>query len=252
LNRERRAVEAEMQQQAMVAIDSLRLDDEQLPHGVCLYDPDWHQGVIGLVASRIKDHVHRPVIAFAPGAENEIKGSARSIPGFHIRDALDAVAARHPGLLSRFGGHAMAAGLAIPQTHFEKFRDAFDEEVKRQISEDALRGKVWSDGELSDDELTLDVATVVREAGPWGQNFPEPLFDGVFDVISRNVVGERHVKLGLRQRGQKRLEAIGFQFAPDGLVPEWERIRAAYRLDINEYRGMRALQLVLEHVEPIA
>ena len=252
LNRERRAIEAEMQQQAMAVIQGLRLDGAQLPHGVCLYDSEWHQGVIGLVASRVKDRVHRPVVAFAPGGENEIKGSARSIPGLHIRDALDAVAARHPGLLTRFGGHAMAAGLTLPRSHFERFRDAFDDEVKRRVSDDELEGKIWSDGELSDDDLNLDVAAALRDAGPWGQNFPEPLFDGVFDVVQRNVVGSRHVKLGLRQQGPKRVEAIGFQFAPDGAVPEWERIHAAYRLDVNEYRGTRALQLVLEHVEPLA
>jgi single-stranded-DNA-specific exonuclease len=251
LNRERRSIEAQMQQQALAVIETLRLDGATLPHGVCLYDPAWHQGVIGLVASRIKDRVHRPVIAFAPGAEDELKGSARSIAGLHIRDALDAVAASHPGLLTRFGGHAMAAGLTLPRAHFERFRDAFDEEVKRQVSEDQLQGKILSDGELSDDEMSMDVAQVLREAGPWGQHFPEPLFDGVFDVVQRGVVGERHVKLGLRQQGRKRVEAIGFQFAPDGTVPEWERIRAAYRLDINEYRGTRALQLVLEHVEPL-
>jgi single-stranded-DNA-specific exonuclease len=251
LNRERRAIEAQMQQQALVVIDALHLDGAQLPHGVCLYDPAWHQGVIGLVASRIKDRVHRPVIAFAPGNGDEIKGSARSIPGLHIRDVLDAVAARHPGLLTRFGGHAMAAGLTLPRAHFERFRHAFDDEVRRQIGDDALQGKIWSDGELSDDDLSLDVAAALRDAGPWGQNFPEPLFDGVFEVVQRNVVGERHVKLGLRQHGQKRVEAIGFQLAPDGAAPEWEHIRAAYRLDVNEYRGTRSLQLVLEHVEPL-
>ena len=252
LNRERRSIEAEMQQQALTAMESLRLDGTALPHGLCLFDPAWHQGVIGLVASRIKDRFHRPVIAFAPGSDGEIKGSARSIPGLHIRDALAAVAAQHPGLLTRFGGHAMAAGLALPQENFEQFRDAFDAEVKRQVSDDDLQGKIWSDGELTDEEMNIDVAQALREAGPWGQSFPEPLFDGVFEVVQRGVVGERHVKLGLRQQGKKRVEAIGFQLAPDGAVPEWERIRAAYRLDVNEYRGTRSLQLVLEHVEPLA
>ena len=251
LNRERRAIEAEMQRQALTVVESLQLEGTALPRGLCLYDAAWHQGVIGLVASRIKDRFHRPVIAFAPGGGRDIKGSARSIPGLHIRDALDAVAARHPGLLTRFGGHAMAAGLTMPHAHFERFCEAFNEEVMRRVSDDELHGKIWSDGELSDEELNIELAQALREAGPWGQSFPEPLFDGVFDVVQRAVVGERHLKLGLRLLGRKRVEAIGFQFAPEGAVPEWQRIRAAYRLDINEYRGTRAMQLVLEHVEPL-
>lgn len=251
LNRERRAIEAEMQSQALAAVDSLRLDGAALPRGVCLYDVAWHQGVIGLVASRIKERLHRPVIAFAPGSERELKGSARSIPGLHIRDALDAVATRHPGLLTRFGGHAMAAGLTLPTVHLERFREAFEDEVSRRLSDDDLQGRVVSDGELTDDDLNVALADLLRHAGPWGQNFPEPLFDGVFEVMERNVVGERHLKLLVRQQGCRRLEAIGFHLAPDGTAPEWTRIHAAYRLDVNDYRGTRALQLVLEHVEPL-
>lgn len=251
LNRERRAIETEMQNQALAAVESLRLDGVVLPSGLCLYDDGWHQGVIGLVASRIKEKFHRPVVAFAPGAAGEIKGSARSIPGLHIRDVLDAVAARHPGLLSRFGGHAMAAGMTLPREHLERFREAFNEEVARVVSEDDLRGRIWTDGELSDAELDIEVARVLREAGPWGQSFPEPVFDGVFDVVQRQVVGEHHLKLWLRQEGSKRVEAIGFRLAPEGAAPDWRRVHAAYRLDVNEYRGTRALQLVLEHVTPL-
>lgn len=251
LNRERRAIEAEMQRQALAFVESLQPDGAALPHGLCLYDDAWHQGVIGLVASRIKERFHRPVVAFAPGAEGELKGSARSIPGLHIRDVLAAVAARHPGLLTRFGGHAMAAGMALPRMHFERFRDAFNEAVAHSVSEDDLQGRIWTDGELCDDELNLEVAQALRDAGPWGQSFPEPLFDGVFQVLRREVVGERHLKLWLRQQGSKRVEAIGFQFAPDGTAPDWGQVHAAYRLDVNEYRGTRALQLVLEHVAPI-
>lgn len=250
LNRERRSIEAQMQEQALAAVQSLRRDGIALPRGLCLFDASWHQGVIGLVASRIKEAVHRPVIAFAPGSETELKGSARSIAGLHIRDTLDAVATRHPGLVTRFGGHAMAAGLTLPAAHFEQFRSAFDEEVSRRVAEDDLRGRIVSDGELTDEDLNLELATLLRDAGPWGQHFPEPLFDGVFEVAERRIVGERHVKLMLRQE-RKRVEAIGFHLAPDGAAPDWSRIRAAYRLDVNEYRGARALQLVLEHVEPI-
>ncbi|MDO8595120.1 MAG: single-stranded-DNA-specific exonuclease RecJ, partial [Sulfuricaulis sp.] len=174
LNRERRTIEATMQKQALAAIASLHLDMATLPRGLCLFDESWHQGVIGLVASRIKEHTHRPVIAFAPVSDSEIKGSARSVPGLHIRDALDAVAARHPHLLSKFGGHAMAAGLTLQHAHLEAFREAFDEEVSRHLSDSDLQGRVISDGELTGEELSLPVAELLRAAGPWGQGFPEP------------------------------------------------------------------------------
>lgn len=250
LNRERRVIEAEMQTQALAALDALTLDAASLPRGLCLYDGAWHQGVIGLVASRLKDRLHRPVIAFAPASATELKGSARSVPGLHIRDTLDAVAARHPGLIARFGGHAMAAGLTLARAHFEAFRDAFDREVSRLVADDDLQGRVLSDGELRDEELTLELAQLLRDGGPWGQGFPEPLFDGIFEVVERRVVGERHVKLRVKQDGRRTFEAIGFHLAPAGAAPEWSRLRAAYRLDVNEYRGTRTLQLVLEHVEP--
>lgn len=251
LNRERRTIEAQMQQQAMAAVQSLHFEAATLPRGLCLYDASWHQGVVGLVASRVKERIHRPVIAFAPGNNDEIKGSARSIPGLHIRDTLDAVAAHHPGLLTRFGGHAMAAGLTLPRAHFDRFRQAFDAEVSRLLSEDDLQGRIWTDGELEDDDLNLDLAELLRHAGPWGQNFPEPLFDGVFEVAARDTVGARHVKLMLCQQGRKQVEAIGFGLAPEGTAPDWARVHAAYRLEVNEYRGTRALQLVLEHVHPL-
>lgn len=203
LNRDRRAIEADMQAQALAAVAGLRLDADGLPFGLCLYDASWHQGVIGLVASRVKDKVHRPVIAFAPGTGSEIKGSARSIDGLHIRDALDAVAARHPGLLRKFGGHAMAAGVTLERDQFDAFRAAFDREVRAKISDADLQHRVLSDGELTDSELSLTLAEVLRDAGPWGQGFPEPIFDGEFDVIERRVVGELHLKLSLRGNGQR-------------------------------------------------
>lgn len=252
LNRDRRAIEADMQAQALAAVAGLRLDANGLPFGLCLYDASWHQGVIGLVASRVKDKVHRPVIAFAPGTGSEIKGSARSIDGLHIRDALDAVAARHPGLLRKFGGHAMAAGVTLERDQFDAFRAAFDREVRAKISDADLQHRVLSDGELTDSELSLTLAEVLRDAGPWGQGFPEPIFDGEFDVIERRVVGERHLKLALRGNGQRAYDAIAFNAVENGTAPSWERVRAAYRLDVNEYRGTRALQLVLEYVEPVA
>lgn len=250
LNRERRAIEATMQQQALAAIASLHLDMAMLPRGLCLFDQSWHQGVIGLVAARIKEHTHRPVIAFAPAGDGEIKGSARSVPGLHIRDALDAVAARHPHLLSRFGGHAMAAGLTLLRAHLEAFREAFDEEVSRHLSDGDLQGKIVSDGELTGEELSLPVAELLRAAGPWGQGFPEPVFDGCFDVVSQRVVGEKHLKLTLRApQHAKVLEAIAFNSVCEGQAVTYARIRTAYKLDVNEYQGYRSLQLIIEHME---
>ena len=250
LNRERRTIEATMQKQALAAIASLHLDMATLPRGLCLFDESWHQGVIGLVASRIKEHTHRPVIAFAPASDSEIKGSARSVPGLHIRDALDAVAARHPHLLSRFGGHAMAAGLTLLRAHLEAFREAFDEEVSRHLSDSDLQGRVISDGELTGEELSLPVAELLRAAGPWGQGFPEPVFDGCFDVVSQRVVGEKHLKLTLRApHHAKALEAIAFNSVREGQAVTYSRIRTAYKLDVNEYQGYRSLQLIIEHLE---
>jgi single-stranded-DNA-specific exonuclease len=250
LNRERRSIEATMQQQAVAEVESLRLDMTALPRGLCLFHESWHQGVIGIVASRIKERVHRPVIAFAPVSDTEMKGSARSVPGLHIRDALDAIAARHPHLLSKFGGHAMAAGLTLERQHFDAFREAFDAEVSLHLSDDDLQGKVISDGELTPEDLSLPVAELLREAGPWGQGFPEPLFDSCFEVVSQRVVGEKHLKLGLRLPGvTKTLDAIAFNSVRDGKPLAWARIRAAFKLDVNEYQGYRSLQLIVEHLE---
>lgn len=250
LNRERRSIEATMQQQAVAEVESLRLDMVALPRGLCLFHESWHQGVIGIVAARIKERVHRPVIAFAPVSETEMKGSARSVPGLHIRDVLDAIAARHPHLLSKFGGHAMAAGLTLERQHFDAFREAFDAEVSQHLSDDDLQGRVISDGELTPEDMSLPVAELLREAGPWGQGFPEPLFDGCFEIVSQRVVGEKHLKLGLRLPGStKTMDAIAFNSVRDGKPLAWARIRAAFKLDVNEYQGYRSLQLILEHLE---
>ncbi len=246
LNRERRSIESGMQEQALEALDKLNLEGS-LPHGLCLFDESWHQGVIGILASRIKDRVHRPVIAFAKSNDDEIKGSARSVPGLHIRDALDAVAAHHPGLLSKFGGHAMAAGLSLPRAHFEKFRTAFAEEVARHLDADDFTGKVLTDGELLAEHMTMELAQSLRAAGPWGQGFPEPLFDGQFEVLGSRVVGEKHLRLTLRQPQGRSIEAIAFNRA--ALQPSaGSRVEAAYRLDINSYQGNQTLQLVIEYL----
>jgi single-stranded-DNA-specific exonuclease len=252
LNHERRGIEARMQEEALTAIAALRISEEDpaLPVGVCLFQEQWHQGVIGILASRIKDRLHRPVIAFAQAAPGELKGSARSVDGVHIRDALDAVAARHPGLLSKFGGHAMAAGLTLPRQNLADFGLAFDAEVRRHLAPEALRGVIMSDGELSPEELSLDMAELLRGAGPWGQAFPEPVFDGAFEIVSRRVVGERHLKMVVKIPGCERLlDAIAFNTGEDELPADGPHIRVAYKLDVNDYRGQRSAQLLVEHIE---
>ncbi len=249
LNRERRSIESEMQTLALTAVENLKLDAAGLPRGLCLYDESWHQGVIGLVASRIKERVHRPVIAFAPASATELKGSARSVPGLHIRDALDHIATRQPQLLSKFGGHAMAAGLSLARDQFEAFARAFDEEVGRWLSDDDLRGRLDTDGELAAADFSLMLAETLRAGGPWGQGFPEPLFDGCFDILDRRIVGEKHLKLTLRSGNSKPLSAIAFHAAET--PSDWTRVRVAYRLDVNEYQGNRSLQLVIEHLESV-
>ncbi len=254
LNQERRAIEADMQEDALAAIQSLALseDDAGLPVGMCLFQEHWHQGVIGILASRIKDRLHRPVIAFAPANDDEIKGSARSVPGVHIRDVLDAVAARHPGLLSKFGGHAMAAGLSLPEENFAAFSTAFDQEVRRHLALEDLRGVIMSDGELVPEQMNLDFAELLRGAGPWGQTFPEPLFDGLFEIVNQRVVGERHLKMVVKVPGHDLLlDAIAFNTGEDAWPQDAARARVAYKLDVNEYRGQRSAQLVVEHIETV-
>jgi single-stranded-DNA-specific exonuclease len=248
LNRERREIEAGMQAQALTAIERLHLDAERLPVGLCLFESDWHQGVVGILAARIKERFHRPVIAFARSGSGELKGSARSVPGLHIRDVLDAVAVRYPGLVSRFGGHAMAAGLTLDEAAYGDFARAFDAEVCRHLSRDDLATVLYSDGELSEEELSLETARVLRDASPWGQGFPAPLFDGDFEVVGQRVVGERHLKLTLQPAGGSRqIDAIAFNTPV--LPAACGSVRLAYRLDVNLYRGIESAQLVVEHID---
>lgn len=255
LNRDRKSIESGMQQEALKMLQQLEVDDiDSLPWGLCLYDPGWHQGVIGILASRIKDRHHRPVIVFADAGDGQIKGSARSIPGLHIRDALDAVAARHPDLLQKFGGHAMAAGMTLVQERFDDFKKAFDAEVRRQLQPQDLEAVLVSDGELGPDDVNLVLAAQLREAGPWGQHFPEPLFDGEFHLVQQRLVGEKHLKMtvALDTAGQQLVDAIAFnvdlQQWPD---PSVKRVRLAYRLDVNEFRGRETVQLLVEYLEPL-
>lgn len=255
LNHDRRAIEATMQREAMSALDSIQLtDSDALPWGVCLYRAEWHQGVIGILAARIKDRFHRPAIAFADADDGvTIKGSARSIPGLHIRDALDCVAAKYPGLLNKFGGHAMAAGLSLRREQFETFAQAFDTIVRSQLSIDDLTAVLWSDGELSAEQMTLDIAQALRDGGPWGQHFPEPLFDGEFLLLQQKLLGERHLKMVLAHPAtpQQVIDAIAFGVdTRHWPKPQLEKIRIAYRLDINEWRGQQSVQLLVEYLEP--
>jgi single-stranded-DNA-specific exonuclease len=224
-----------------------------IPVAMTLYQSGWHQGVIGILASRIKDRLHRPTIAFADGDSGDIKGSARSIAGIHIRDILDAVATRHPGLITRFGGHAMAAGLTLRRADYEAFSTAFVAEVARHAEDVHLQAVIESDGELAPDEFELELATKLRFAGPWGQHFPEPMFDGFFSVVSQRLVGQKHLKLVLAPVGSASLlDAIAFNVDLDiWPAPEVEQVEIAYRLDVNEFRGQRSVQLMVEHLVAI-
>jgi len=255
LNRDRKAIETGMQQEALAMLEKLlRADETSLPWGLCLFDETWHQGVIGILASRIKDRYHRPTIVFADAGDGLIKGSARSVSGLHIRDALDAVAARHPELLQKFGGHAMAAGMSLARDKFDAFARAFDEEVRRQLSPADLQAVVVSDGELAPDEFNLLTAAQLREAGPWGQHFPEPVFDGEFRLLQQKLVGEKHLKmtLALDAAGQQLVDAIAFNIDPQLWPnPRVQTVRVAFKLDINEFRGNTNLQLLVDYLEPV-
>lgn len=250
LNDERRNIEKDMQKQALMALNKLSTSlGDKLPRGLCLYDETWHQGVIGILAARIKDRFHRPTIVFAPGHEGELKGSARSINGLHIRDALAMIDVKYPNLMLKFGGHAMAAGLTIKQSSFELFAKVFDEVVSEQLTEAQLQHCILTDGELTQEDFSLDVASLLREGGPWGQAFPEPLFDGVFTILEQRIVGDKHLKLRLEKDG-KVIDGIAF-FVDTAIWPNHrcQQIRAAYRLDINEYKGKRNIQLIVEYME---
>ena len=257
LNQERRAIESRMQEEAQAAV---RVLTEALPgarerHGVVLYDASWHQGVVGLVASRIKERLRRPVVAFALAGDATLRGSARSIPGVHIRDVFDAIAVREPDLISRFGGHAMAAGLTLERGHLDRFALAFDAEVKRWMAGVSAADAVETDGELTQEEIALETAQALREGGPWGQAFPEPSFDGVFSITSARIIGERHLKMWVEvPRGGRSFDAIAFNLVPkDGqFVPPAGLAHLVYRLEVNEYQGERRLQLLVDHLLPAA
>ncbi|HLB42664.1 MAG TPA: single-stranded-DNA-specific exonuclease RecJ [Gammaproteobacteria bacterium] len=253
LNIERKSIEKDMEAQALQILQQIhtRLNGK-LPRGLCLFDESWHQGVIGILASRIKDRYHRPVIVFAPGQQEEIKGSARSIAGLHIRDILALIDTRCSGLILKFGGHAMAAGLSIQRHSFNDFNHVFDEVMAEQVTEASLQHVLLSDGELLAEDFNLEIASLIRQGGPWGQAFPEPLFDDVFQIIEQRLVGDKHLKLRLAKLN-KIFDAIAF-FVDINTWPDYscQSVRAAYRLDINDYKNQKNVQLLIEHMERVS
>jgi single-stranded-DNA-specific exonuclease len=252
LNRRRKGLQEEMQQAALAQARSLvdTLERDAPGHAICLFDPGWHQGIVGLVASRVKDAVHRPVVAFAPEEEGAtlLKGSARSVRGLHIRDALALVDARHPDLMRAFGGHAMAAGLSLDAGRLPEFERALNDAVATVLDGAELAETVWTDGSLAPDELALETSLALERAGPWGQRFAEPLFDDRFDVLERRVVGGAHLKMVVaRHGGGAPLDAIAFNYLPEDLPPGGA-VRMLYRLGVNRWRGSESCQLVIDEI----
>ncbi|WP_297201907.1 single-stranded-DNA-specific exonuclease RecJ [uncultured Pluralibacter sp.] len=252
LNQTRKEIEQGMQAEALTLCEKLERSGEALPGGLAMYHPEWHQGVVGILASRIKERFHRPVIAFAPAGDGTLKGSGRSIQGLHMRDALERLDTLYPGLMIKFGGHAMAAGLSLEEAKYEEFQRRFGELVTEWLDPALLQGEVVSDGPLSGPEMTMEVAQMLRDAGPWGQMFPEPLFDGRFRLLQQRLVGERHLKVMVEPvDGGPLLDGIAFNVDttrwPDNSVRE---VTLAYRLDINEFRGNRSLQIIIDTLWP--
>ncbi|MGP2966103.1 single-stranded-DNA-specific exonuclease RecJ [Serratia marcescens] len=252
LNQTRREIEQGMQVEALQLCDQLERTSTELPYGLAMYHPEWHQGVVGILASRIKERFHRPVIAFAPAGDGILKGSGRSVPGLHMRDALERLDMLNPGLMMKFGGHAMAAGLSLEEARFDEFRQRFGELVGEWLDPAMLEGVIWSDGELAMQELSLTTAELLREGGPWGQAFPEPTFDGKFRILQQRLVGEKHLKLMVEPLGGgPLLDGIAFNVDttlwPDSSVHE---VELAYKLDVNEFRGNRNVQLLIQHLWP--
>ena len=257
LNQARKEIEQGMKLEALTICQNLFANatalETEIPYAIVLYQSDWHQGVLGILASRIKELFHRPVIAFAQDQAGILKGSARSIPGLHIRDVLERVYSQHPDLILKFGGHAMAAGLSIQESRFDDFRQIFNQTVSELLVEDQLQGTIWTDGELNANLLNLATAETLRQGGPWGQAFPEPLFDGEFKILQQRLVGEKHLKMMVEPKlGGPLLDAIAFnvdtRYYPDLSI---KTARFAYKLDINEFRGNRDLQLLVDYIEPL-
>ncbi|MCM2681329.1 single-stranded-DNA-specific exonuclease RecJ [Echinimonas agarilytica] len=253
LNKTRREIEQGMEKEALVALNSLlrKAEAEQLPRVLSLYQADWHQGVIGILASRVKDKYHRPVIAFASDDNGVLKGSARSISGVHMRDLLEAIDTEKPGLILKFGGHAMAAGLSLEAERYDEFKQLLEQKAQQWVNESLLNEEILTDGQLSRSELNLDFAQLLRTAGPWGQSFPEPVFEGRFELIQQRLVGEKHLKMVLKEEsGGAIYDAIAFNIDTllwPNLTIRWVRI--AYQLDINHFRGNTSMQFLVKHIE---
>ncbi len=246
INSERRHIETKMRDQAFAYVDAM--DDRRLPACVCLYDESWHQGIVGLIASRVRERCHRPAIAFARDDGGELKGSARSVQGVHVRDLLESVATARPGLISKFGGHAMAAGLSLPQEHFAEFSDCASKQIKRLYPTADFSGALLTDGVLPPDSMNLQFASLLRESGPWGAGFPEPMWSGEFSVVDQRVVGENHLKMRVQPaEGRTVIDAIAFNQAG---LPLRGLVKLAYRLDVNEFRGVETPQLIVEQIVP--
>lgn len=252
LNQERREIESSMQQEAVKALEQLNLAAESLPYGLVLYKADYHQGVIGILAGRIKEKYFRPTIAFAHQDDLLLKGSARSIPGVHIRDLLESINTRHPGLIIKFGGHAMAAGLTIELAKLADFELAFQQSAQILLQDKPIAGEVLSDGALAKDHYSIAFAQQLKDAGPWGQGFAEPVFDDEFELLEQKLLGGKHLKMLLRYQGQVMLDAIAFNIDPS-LWPNSNctKVRLAFKLDINEFRGRVNLQLMVDAIVPI-
>lgn len=246
INRQRREVEGEMREEAEQIIEDLHMDEMRVPAAVALYQPHWHEGVIGIVAGRIKEQLHRPTIVFARGEDGVLKGSARSIPGIHMRDLLDLLSKQQPDLILKFGGHAMAAGLSIRERDFQCFHDCYQQLVESTVARELLEEVIYTDGQLSAADRTLSVAEVLQQGGPWGQGFPEPLFHDGFILDSWRIVGERHLKMVLRdcESGQ-RYDAIAFNQSEQSLPQRGELVDLVYKLDINRWQGRESLQLMV-------
>ena len=252
LNIERRKIQDNMQEEALAELEKYLQDTSgEIPYGICIYNKDWHQGVVGILASKIKEKFNRPAIVFAKENEGVLKGSARSISGLHIKDVFDEIATLHPELIITFGGHAMAAGLTIKESQYSNFSNIFNKYANQYISSDKLEDEYLTDGELSDEDFTVPLAQAIQDAGPWGQSFPEPTFAGQFKILDKRVVGENHLKLKLQLRGNSAtLDAIAFNMTDTNWPPETQQIVSAYRLGINDFQGNTQVQLFLEHIEP--
>ena len=251
LNIERRQIQDNMEEQAFTEFEKYLQDtSKKIPHGICIYNQNWHQGVVGILAAKIKEKFNRPVIVFAQECQGILKGSARSITELHIKDVFDEIARLYPELILTFGGHAMAAGLTIEESQFDRFSDVFNKVVDQYISSDSLEDQCLTDGELSGDDFSLPLALAIQNAGPWGQSFPEPIFVGQFKILDKRVVGESHLKLKLQSRNNNTLDAIAFNMTDDDWPSKLEQITSTYRLGINNYRGHSQVQLFIEHIEP--